>query len=116
MSRGIQRERQVRKLLEKDGWWTARAAGSLGDADVIACRAHGHARPGSMLAEVWLVEVKSTSAGPFHSFGPQDRAELIAAAERAGAKPWLCYWPPRSKPRWLPRDQWPPTPAVAPPG
>ena len=38
MSRGIQRERDVRRVLESEGWWTARAAGSFGDADVIALK------------------------------------------------------------------------------
>src|SRR5262249_5999379 len=38
-SRGHNRERQVRKLLEERGWWVARAAGSLGDADLVAMRA-----------------------------------------------------------------------------
>lgn len=110
MSRGIQRERQVRRLLEEDGWWTARAAGSLGDADVIACRrdvafqVDGKART---VPEVWLIEVKSTKAGPFHSFGPKDRAELVSAAERAGATPYLVWWPPHGKPQWIPQSQWP---------
>lgn len=98
MSRGIQRERQVRRLLEEDGWWTCRAAGSLGDADVIALKAGEPAR---------LVEVKSTKAGPFHSFGPKDRAELVAAAQRAGATPELVWWPSRGKPQWIPQSQWP---------
>lgn len=98
MSRGVARERAVRRLLEDDGWWTARAAGSLGDADVIALKAGARPR---------LVEVKSTSRSAFADFGPADRAELIAAAERAGAEAWLCYWPPRSSPTWIAPEHWP---------
>ena len=75
-ARGIKRERQVRVHLEEDGWFVARAAGSLGDADLIALKA-GHTSK--------LIEVKSTTAGPFHSFGPACRQALLNAAERAGA-------------------------------
>jgi Holliday junction resolvase len=98
MSRGIARERAVRRLLEADGYWTSRAAGSKGEADVIALRAGSPSM---------LIEVKSTSAGPFCDFGPADRAELKAAAELAGAEPWLCHWPPRKKPRWYAPQDWP---------
>lgn len=76
----------------------ARAAGSLGDADLVALKAG---------CEPQMVEVKSTSRGPYHSFGPKDRAELVAAAERAGAIAILCWWPPRKQPEWIPSSVWP---------
>lgn len=98
MSRGIQRERAVRRLLEDDGYWTSRAAGSKGEADVIALRAGSPSM---------LIEVKSTSAGPFCDFGPADRAELKAAAETAGAEPYLVWWPKRGKPTWYGVEGWP---------
>ena len=98
MSRGITRERQVRRLLEAEDWWVARAAGSLGDADLIALKLGK--RP-------LLIEVKSTTAGPFHSFGPKDRAELLLAAEISGADAVLCWWPPRAKPMWIEPESWP---------
>lgn len=101
MSRGIQRERDVRRYLESDeggSWWTARAAGSLGDADVIALK-EGH--------RGMMIEVKSTAAGPFHSFGPMDRKALMAAARKAGLDPVLAYWPPRGQLRFLQPAQWP---------
>lgn len=98
MSRGIQRERQVRRLLEEQGYWTCRAAGSFGDADVVALK---DGQP------PLLVEVKSTTAGPFHSFGPAQRAELIAAARQCGGIAQLCWWPPRQRPRWYAEWQWP---------
>jgi Holliday junction resolvase len=97
-SRGITRERQVRRLLEGEDWWVCRAAGSLGDADLVALRLGSRTR---------LVEVKSTAAGPYHSFGPKDRRDLILAANIAGADAWLCWWPPRGKPQWIPSWEWP---------
>lgn len=104
MSRGINRERQVRRLMEADGYWTTRSAGSLGDADVTALKA----RAGGGTTAV-MVEVKSTKAGPFHSFGPADRAELIEAAVKTGATPVLCWWPSRAQPTWIPVKDWPAT-------
>jgi Holliday junction resolvase len=98
MSRGHARERQVKALLEADDWFVTRAAGSLGDADLVALKA-GHVPR--------LVEVKSTAAGPFHSFGPKARADLLFAARLAGASAWLCWWPPRGKPVWLSSREWP---------
>jgi Holliday junction resolvase len=97
-SRGHDRERAVRRLLEKQGWWVTRAAGSLGDADLVALMAGFPPR---------LVEVKSTHRGPFHGFGPADRAAIRTAARRAGAEAWLVWWPPRKKPEWLHEDDWP---------
>lgn len=102
--RGIHRERQVRRLLAAEGYWTSRAAGSFGDADVIALKA----RPGGG-CDALLVEVKSDIAGPFAHFGPAARAELISAAVKSGARPVLCYWPPHKKPRWIDVSEWPVT-------
>lgn len=96
--RGIQRERQVRALLESEDWWVCRAAGSLGDADLVALRDGSRPR---------LIEVKSTAAGPYHSFGPADRDCLRAAARIANAEPWLVWWPPHGKPQWIEEGAWP---------
>ena len=98
MSRGIKRERQLQDELQAQDWFVTRAAGSLGDADLVALKAGR--RP-------MIIEVKSTSAGPFHSFGPKDRADLLMAAGVAGADPWLVWWPPRAKARWSPVSEWP---------
>jgi Holliday junction resolvase len=97
-SRGIQRERQVRRLLEAEDWFVARAAGSLGDADLVALKAGK--RP-------LLIEVKSTAAGPYHSFGPSDRLAILLAASIAGADATLCWWPSRGRPVWIPAHEWP---------
>lgn len=98
MSRGINRERQVRRRLEAEGYWCCRAAGSFGDADVVALKAGERPR---------MIEVKSTAAGPYAHFGPTDRIELVEAALQAGATAELCWWPPRKQPRWIPASEWP---------
>lgn len=96
--RGIQRERKVRHMLESQDWWVCRAAGSLGDADLVALRLGSRPR---------LIEVKSTAQSPYERFGAADRAALSAAARIANADAWLCWWPPRGKPRWIGEDEWP---------
>lgn len=99
-SRGHARERAVRKLLEQKGWWCARGAGSLGDADVVALKAGETAM---------MVEVKANKdGGPFHNFRPADRTELIVAAEKAGAEAMLVYYPPHKQCRFIPTSAWPP--------
>jgi Holliday junction resolvase len=98
MSRGIARERAVKALKEAEGYWTIRAAASLGDADVVALKAGQPAE---------FIEVKSTHRGPYHGFGPRDRADLLAAARLAGAEAWLCWWPPRKPPKWIHSSEWP---------
>jgi len=100
VSRGIQRERAVRAFLESPAggeWWTARAAGSLGDADIIAGK-RGHR---------WqLIEVKSTVT-PYSHFGPKDREELLLAAEKSGADAFLAYWPKHGKLEFISPASWP---------
>lgn len=76
----------------------ARAAGSLGDADLVALQ--DGKRP-------MLIEVKSTADGPYKTFGPKERAELSFAARLAGAEAWLVWWPPRGKARWIAEHEWP---------
>ena len=100
MSRGHDRERAVKRILEGQDWWVSRAAGSLGDADLVALKAGK--RP-------LLIECKSSSAqrGPFADFGPKDRADLLFAASIAGADATLCWWPPRGNPTWITPDCWP---------
>ena len=74
-----------------------RAPASLGVADVVALK------PG----ESRLVEVKSTTAGPYAGFGPADRKALSAAAKVAGASAWLVWWPKRKQPQWIAEAEWP---------
>lgn len=97
-SRGHNRERAVKARLEDEDWWVARAAGSLGDTDLVALK-DGHVPR--------LIEVKSTAGGPYERFGPDDRARLIFAATIAGARAELAWWPPRGKLRFIPSSEWP---------
>lgn len=98
MSRGIQRERDLKHQLEDEDWVVIRAAGSLGCVDLVALKAGRTPR---------FIEVKSTHRGPYHSFGPLERADLSVRAEWAGAEAWLVWWPPRAKPLWIPESAWP---------
>jgi Holliday junction resolvase len=98
MSRGHDRERKVKALLEADDWVVTRAAGSLGDADLIALKDNHRPR---------MIEVKSTAGGPYERFGPKDRADLLFAARLAGAQALLYWWPPRGKLRVIWPDEWP---------
>jgi Holliday junction resolvase len=101
VSRGLQRERAVRDWLRDRDWIVVRAAGSLGDFDLIALK-DGQTP--------LVIEVKSTTRGPFHSFGPQDRATLKQVAEWAGAIPVLAWWPSHGKLHWFYEDDWPRAP------
>jgi Holliday junction resolvase len=110
MSRGIARERYVKDWLEARGWWVARAAGSLGDADLVALRDGGIMLGDRIVGSKLLVEVKSTVT-PYSHFGPNDRTELLRAGQVAAANVVLC-WTPSARGRrielnWLWPDQWP---------
>lgn len=103
MSRGHDRERAVKRLLEAEDYWVARAAGSLGDADLVALK--DGKRP-------LMIEVKSSAAGPYEHFRPKDRSDIVFAAALAGADAVLAWWPPRGKLRWIPSEEWPLLPSV----
>lgn len=98
MSRGIDRERQLRKALEESGWWTCRAGVGGGEVDVVAMKQGEYTK---------FIEVKSTAGGPYERFGPEARARLICAAVRAGAVPWLVWWAKHKGPIWIPVQSWP---------
>ena len=95
--RGIQRERDRVNWYRERDWFAMRAPASLGPVDVIAIKD----------GEIRFEELKSTKAGPFHAFGPADRAELSFMAKLAGASATLVWWPPRSKPVEIPESAWP---------
>ena len=95
--RGTSRERQVIALLRDAGWVCYRAAGSHGNADIVAMR------NGAVL----LIQVKSSAQGPFEHFGPVARAELLEEALRAGGQAILCHWPSGGDRRFIHSDLWP---------
>jgi Holliday junction resolvase len=104
VSRGHNEERRLKAQLEGEDWFVVRAAGSLGDADLVALKI-GHLPR--------LIEVKTDIAGPFANFRPADRAELLLAAAIAGAEAWLYWRPPRGTGRWFAASEWPSARAAA---
>lgn len=98
MRDGAKRERQVRAALEAQGYWVTRAAGSLGDADLVALKAGEIPR---------LIEVKANEGSPYKTFSREHRMELRLAARKAGAVAELCHWPSRKPPVWIPESEWP---------
>lgn len=98
MSRGHDRERSVKALLEGEDWFVMRAAGSLGLVDLVALKAGRRPR---------FIEVKSTAGGPYERFGPKARLDLLFAADMAGADAELAWHPPRGRLRFIPSTEWP---------
>jgi hypothetical protein len=62
---------------------------------------------------VWLVEVKTTTDGPWKNCSLMDRAVLRARARTVGATPLVAWRPPRAK-GWqlLGEAAWPRTPEI----
>jgi Holliday junction resolvase len=110
--RGVDRERRLRKLLRAQ-WVVVRPA--MGAIDLVLMRRTDVMRLGAAASsEVRLVQVKSTSGGPYERFGPADRQILLDLAKEAGATAWLVWWPPNRELRWIPSHEWPVTPSVQP--
>lgn len=106
MSRGLQRERDLVRLLREEGWWALRSPASKGCVDVVAVR-RALAPDGYLTAAVRFIEVKSTVT-PYSHFGPTDREDLLAEAEWAGASAELCWWPKGDgTPTFIPSVEWP---------
>jgi Holliday junction resolvase len=87
----------VVRRLRDDDWVAQRAPASLG-VDVIALKAGETPR---------VIEVKSTSGGPYERFGPAERAAAVLLARMAGAIAELWWWPPRGQLRVIPETEWP---------
>ena len=109
---GHARERQVKKLLEEEGWFVIRAPGSLGVADLVAIREESHCYGWDDYdvshPVVRFVECKANEkGGPYMNFRPPDRQALIEAAEKAGARAELAYWPKRGNLVWIGSEAWP---------
>jgi Holliday junction resolvase len=83
-----------------------RAPASKGEFDVIEVTAYEDFEK-KRLPRVRLFEVKSTKAGPYAGFGPADREALLNEANRVGAEAYLCWWPVRKEPQFIPSRDWP---------
>jgi Holliday junction resolvase len=94
---GRQRERQVADKLRSEDWVVVKGT-TYGTADLVALRVG---------STPMLIEVKSTAGGPYKTFGPVDRASLLAEATRAGARAVLAWWPPRGQMRLIFSEEWP---------
>jgi gamma-glutamylcyclotransferase (GGCT)/AIG2-like uncharacterized protein YtfP len=83
-------------VLAEEGWLCASRRHIGGAGDVLAV--YSHIDPGPSVygrCDAMLIEVKSTSGGPWEHFGPADRRVLVETAERHGVEAWLYWWPPR---------------------
>lgn len=102
-----------------EGWVAWRVGGTsafrgkdgIDVCDVVAMRGVTTVSLGGMaeacLAEVLMIEVKTTAQGPFERFGPTQREALILAAKLAGATPLLVWWPANGERRELTVAEWP---------
>lgn len=98
-SRGTKREVQVVDLLRKNGWIATRTPASLGTMDVIALKNGEIPR---------FIQVKGTQK-PFAGFNAFERYDLLADAQKAGARAELCWWPMYGKPEFIGPEGWPET-------
>jgi hypothetical protein len=71
---------------------------ATGPADVIVL-AHGYPPV--------LVQVKSTTGGPYERFGPVARRALLRDAIALGGEAVLAWWPPGATLRLITSDTWP---------
>lgn len=116
-SRGAARERQVKRMLEEDGWVIARSAGSKSCVDIWAMkrRLAVFNEESSLVSvvvsaaatEVLAVQVKGNAGSPWMHFRTVERAELGLLAAKAGATPYLIHWPPHGELRWYSEKDWP---------
>lgn len=94
---GDNRERQVKKKLEAEGWVVRKARMSFGNADLLAYREGVR----------WLVQVKANKGSPWMNFRKEERAGLLEDAEIAGGKAFLAHWPPHGELKWYESKEWP---------
>ena len=104
VSRGLNAERRVATYLRDLGYLVASRRHIGGAGDLLAVDP-GH-------EDGWhdplLCEIKSDKAGPFATFTPLDRAEMLFTARQYGCEPLLVWWPtPSMGPFWITPDEWP---------
>lgn len=95
---GHDRERAIKRILEDEGWWVIRAPASLGEADLVALKAGEQPR---------MIEAKANTGNPYMNFRPEDRQALLDAAEKAGARAELAFWPKFGNLTWIGSEAWP---------
>ncbi len=105
-SKGADRERQLKKMLEADGWVVVRCAGSKSAVDLWAIKRCTE-RPEDHLSEVMAVQVKGNAGSPWMNFRSEERAELGLIAAKAGAEAWLAHWPPHGECHWYAESAFP---------
>lgn len=110
-ARGAKAERDYKKILEDQGYYVTRSAGSHEEADLLACRripGLGYERKSG--TEVLLVQVKTDKRGPFANFPPRARRALLSEARKAGGKAVLAHNPGDRKGwRTYSPEDWPAT-------
>lgn len=79
------------------GWVVYRAAGSHGNADLVALK-RGHVP--------LLIQVKGSARGPFEHFRTEERYELMDEGRKAGARACLAWWPAHKPLLWFAAPTW----------
>lgn len=87
----------VKRLMEEEGGYACRTAGSHSPFDVIHIR-RGRAR---------VFQLKKGGRSPFDGFGPREREAAKLMAHNCGAELFLIWWPDRDEPRTIPAADWP---------
>jgi len=104
-AKGANRERQLARELEAEGYVVTRSAGSRSPHDLVVV---GPARRDApSVSQVQFIQVKTDARGPFAHFGPVERTMLLETARRAGGVPVLVHWPANGKPRYYYESEWP---------
>ena len=98
--KGNAAEVKVGKQLEADGWVVGSRRHIGGAGDLLAVS--------TITRRSMLVEVKTTSRGPWADFGPADRKAMSGAASSIGARAYLVWWPTtHEQPEWIAEELWP---------
>lgn len=111
---GRKAETDLARDLEQRGWIVGSRRHTGGAGDLLASKPAQVMveLPGqfgaAVIADVRLIEVKTTTAGPFSNFGPKDRDALRDCARHAGGSAWLAWRPyPSHGWKWFSEATWP---------
>src|SRR6266516_2494381 len=98
-AKGANRERQLAKELEREGYSVTRSAGSRSPhyLEVV-----GPARRDApSVSQVQMIQVKTDAKSPWSHFGPLERTMLSETARRVGAVAVLVWWRANGKQKWI---------------